>query len=124
MPDIMIATRTGDLRVEGHLYRLRRGRTTAHSTHPAVTAAPHLWTPLQVDLPAPDADEVEVTTMADADPVTIPAAQSPNPAGELDTAEWRATVREWAAGQGIDVSPRGKIPAAVVDQYRSAHRDG
>jgi hypothetical protein len=29
-------------------------------------------------------------------------------------------VREWAASQGITVSPRGKIPTAVVEQYREA----
>ena len=26
-------------------------------------------------------------------------------------------IREWARGQGIDVSDRGRIPAAVIAQY-------
>lgn len=30
-------------------------------------------------------------------------------------------VRVWAKGQGIDVPERGRIPAAVVEQYLSAH---
>jgi hypothetical protein len=32
-----------------------------------------------------------------------------------------AAVREWARGQGIDVSDRGRIPAAVIEQYDAAH---
>jgi nucleoid-associated protein Lsr2 len=31
-----------------------------------------------------------------------------------------AAVRAWAAGQGITVSPRGRIKADIVDQYRAA----
>jgi hypothetical protein len=29
-------------------------------------------------------------------------------------------VRAWAASRGIRVSPRGRIPADVIDQYRAA----
>ena len=32
-----------------------------------------------------------------------------------------ATIREWARGQGIDVSDRGRIPAAVILQYDEVH---
>lgn len=32
-----------------------------------------------------------------------------------------AQVREWAQGQGIDVAPRGRIPADVADKYQAAH---
>ncbi len=31
-----------------------------------------------------------------------------------------AEVREWAKSNGIDVSPRGRIPATVMEQYRAA----
>ncbi len=31
-----------------------------------------------------------------------------------------AAVRAWAAAKGIDVSPRGRIKAEVVEQYRAA----
>jgi hypothetical protein len=31
-----------------------------------------------------------------------------------------AAVRAWAAGQGIEVSPRGRIKADVVQRYRAA----
>ena len=31
-----------------------------------------------------------------------------------------AAVRAWAAGQGIEVSPRGRVSKNVVEQYRAA----
>ena len=31
-----------------------------------------------------------------------------------------AAVRAWAASQGIEVSPRGRISQKVIDQYRAA----
>ncbi len=31
-----------------------------------------------------------------------------------------AAVRAWAAGQGIEVSSRGRISAKVIEQYRAA----
>ena len=31
-----------------------------------------------------------------------------------------AAVRAWAAGRGIEVSPRGRIKADVVEQFRAA----
>jgi hypothetical protein len=34
----------------------------------------------------------------------------------IDTAK----VREWAKGQGIDIKDRGRVPATVVEQYRTA----
>lgn len=30
-------------------------------------------------------------------------------------------IRAWAAGQGLAVSERGRIPAAVVAEYEAAH---
>ena len=34
----------------------------------------------------------------------------------LDTAK----IREWAKGQGIEVKGRGRVPADVVEQYKTA----
>jgi hypothetical protein len=31
-----------------------------------------------------------------------------------------AAVRAWAASRGIIVSPRGRIPASIIDQFRAA----
>jgi len=33
----------------------------------------------------------------------------------------RAAVREWAAGQGLKVSERGRISAEVLSKYDAAH---
>lgn len=38
----------------------------------------------------------------------------------LDRAQSTA-IREWAKAQGKEVSDRGRIPAAIVDEYQSAH---
>lgn len=32
-----------------------------------------------------------------------------------------SAIRAWAAGQGLAVSERGRIPAAVVAEYEAAH---
>jgi hypothetical protein len=32
-----------------------------------------------------------------------------------------SAIRAWAAGQGLPVNERGRIPAAVVEQYEAAH---
>lgn len=34
-----------------------------------------------------------------------------------------AAVREWAREAGIEVSQRGRIPKAVLEQYESAHKE-
>lgn len=34
-----------------------------------------------------------------------------------------AAVRAWAADAGIDVSPKGRVPASVVEAYMDAHRE-
>ena len=36
------------------------------------------------------------------------------------TGQNRAAVREWAKSAGIDVSSRGRIPNAVLEQYQAA----
>ncbi|MFC1406108.1 MULTISPECIES: histone-like nucleoid-structuring protein Lsr2 [Streptacidiphilus] len=30
-------------------------------------------------------------------------------------------VRAWAAAQGIEVAPRGRIPGEVIEKYRAAN---
>ena len=34
--------------------------------------------------------------------------------------EFNARVREWAAANGHDVKPRGRVPETVIDAYRRA----
>jgi hypothetical protein len=31
-----------------------------------------------------------------------------------------AKVREWAEGQGIEIKDRGRVPASIVEQYKTA----
>jgi hypothetical protein len=31
-------------------------------------------------------------------------------------------IREWARATGLDVSERGRIPAAIIEQYEKAHK--
>ena len=44
------------------------------------------------------------------------AARSRRGSAAADTAR----VREWAKGQGIEVKDRGRVPADVVQQYKTA----
>lgn len=46
-------------------------------------------------------------------------AQRPQPT-HVRTAASSTTVRAWAAANGIGVSDRGRIPAAVVSQFEAA----
>ena len=40
--------------------------------------------------------------------------------GRRGSAVDTAKVREWAKGQGIEVKDRGRVPADVVEQYKTA----
>ena len=44
------------------------------------------------------------------------AARGRRVTAAVDTAK----VREWAKGQGIEVKDRGRVPADVVEQYKTA----
>lgn len=33
-----------------------------------------------------------------------------------------AQIREWARSKGLEVSERGRIPAAITEQYEKAHK--
>jgi hypothetical protein len=49
-----------------------------------------------------------------------PARAARRPAGGPDR-QRTAEIREWARGQGLDVSERGRIPASLVERYEAAH---
>jgi hypothetical protein len=44
------------------------------------------------------------------------AARGRRGSAAVDTAK----VREWAKGQGIEVKDRGRVPADIVEQYKTA----
>jgi hypothetical protein len=45
------------------------------------------------------------------------------PSPRVDRAQLTA-IREWARGQGLQVSPRGRIPEAVMDAYNLSSQPG
>ncbi|WHU49340.1 Lsr2 family protein [Gordonia sp. L191] len=46
---------------------------------------------------------------------------SQRPSRSRDRSTDGAAVREWAAGNGYDIAPRGRIPGAVLEAYHEAH---
>jgi hypothetical protein len=50
------------------------------------------------------------------------AARSGKRAGGRIDREQNQAIREWARGQGMDVSGRGRIPSTVVDAYHEQAR--
>ena len=50
-----------------------------------------------------------------------PKATKATKGGGLDPAE-RARVREWAAANDVAMPARGRIPGAVIEQYRASRR--
>lgn len=106
---VMIAKRTGRVRIGGSPRLVRKGVTTADEGADIVRSHPHLWGPLEVDYPA--------TYLAWPDP---PAGAAPADDGVKDVAELRAdydsacrTVAEMhAAAVG---SVRGPIRGVVED---------
>lgn len=77
-----------------------------------------------IDLTSAEAEEFHKTL----DKYTSTSRQEVSrlPRGERSAApksnkEELAKVREWAASQGIEVSPRGRIAASVMDAYNQAH---
>ena len=91
MPDVVIASQSAKVTVDGVSQWVRRGRTLAHSDHPVVADSPNLWEGLVINFPTGDTAE--------------PAARE---------------VRAWAKEQGLDVPERGKVPADLVEQYKAA----
>ena len=46
---------------------------------------------------------------------------SQRPSRSRDRSTDGAAVREWAASNGYDIAPRGRIPGAVLEAYDAAH---
>lgn len=61
MQKIMIAVKPGTVYMDGARRMVRKGRSTAHSTHPIVERYPHLWEPIQVDYPDDDSADAAYT---------------------------------------------------------------
>lgn len=98
-----MAAESAAISMDGIPHMIEAGRTLAHADHDIVTACPSLWGPLKV----------HYSTEPETPPVT--EEQAPQPDAKQ--------VRAWAAEQGIEVSPKGKIPAEVYEQYQAAHTE-
>lgn len=96
--EILMAAQSAAITMDGIPHMVEAGRTLAHADHPIVTACPSLWQPLRVHY-STDAPESE-------------AGAEPDP----------KAVRAWAAGQGLEVPAKGKLPADVVDAYKAAQQ--
>lgn len=102
--DIHVARVSAMVIWQGRRYRIQRGRTTAREGHPILREHPDAWAPLRVDF------DVEQATAA------------PGERRNVQLPDNRA-IREWAEANGYEVSPRGKLPAEVVEAYRLAHQE-
>ena len=77
----------------------------------------------EIDLCSWHSDSFDETISRFAQYARKPAVRAP--AFKRRTAAHRqhsASVRAWAKNMGIEVSDRGRIPAAVVARYEAAHR--
>ena len=52
----------------------------------------------------------------------IGAARDEAVKGYLVGVEQRAAIRQWAEKTGREISPRGRIPQEITDEYNKAHR--
>jgi hypothetical protein len=50
----------------------------------------------------------------------ISSARSQNAGARMDK-EQATAIREWAKGAGHAISERGRIPAAIMEAYETAH---
>jgi len=79
-------------------------------------------TEYKIDLSAAHSDELRqalgsyVAHARRAGGTARSAARTRRGSATVDTAK----VREWAKGQGIEVKDRGRVPADVVEQYKTA----
>jgi len=79
-------------------------------------------TEYEIDLSAAHSDELRkalaryLAHARRAGGTTRSAARIRRGGAAVDTAK----VREWAKGQGIEVKDRGRVPADVVEQYKTA----
>ncbi len=83
----------------------------------------------EIDLSAANAERLRAKLARFVDaahPAKAPAATSgmrrgPAKAKVASTRQQTQDIREWAKQAGLAVSSRGRISAAIVDQYNAAH---
>lgn len=121
-PDILVAKKTALLLYGNTRIAITKGKTTARDGHPALEGREGLFGPLTVDLEYDWADQSNQLQAKPAAPVTQSAAEDAEPAVPETQPDAKA-VRAWAAANGVDVPPRGKLPQSAVDQYKAAAQE-
>lgn len=110
--DLLVAKRSTVLHIDGRRVVIRRGVTVAEVGAEIVKGREELWEPMTVHYPAAKRREtkppVETATAA-------PGEKRDLPGDDVDT----AAVRAWAKDQGLDVPSRGRVPADVVQAYKT-----
>jgi hypothetical protein len=104
--DILAANCTAAVVWQGRSIVIEQDVTLARTGHPILDTYGELFSPLFVHF--------EV----DGDPAPAEAAPQTAPAGTPDP----KAVRAWAAGNGVEVSAKGKIPDAVNAAFLAAQQ--
>ncbi len=120
---IFVATGSVVAQFEGHSVYIHKGVTTVRAGHPLLDRFADLFVPLRPTFEVePDPDGGPETENAEppnsGDDPAAADESGPAPAGTPAPKD----VRTWAAGQGIEVSAKGKLPDALVAQYLAAQQ--
>jgi len=104
--------------------RTARKRSTSQQSAPQPAAEP---APVAEAAPAATAEPETAAPESEPAPTATPSAaetvtktKTAKKAAAKPTAVNARAVREWAAGNGITIGPRGPIAAHIIDQYRAA----
>lgn len=105
--DILVAKATAALTWQGQTVFIQQGVTLARQGHPILDAAGDMFGPIHVHF-----DIEQAAPAAAPEPKKTEAPKEPD----------AKAVRAWAADNGIEVPPRGKLPDKVVEQYLAAQK--
>ncbi|MEU8717484.1 histone-like nucleoid-structuring protein Lsr2 [Streptomyces sp. NPDC048663] len=130
---ILVATGSVLAEFDGRPLYIHQGVTTVREGHPLLEAFGGHFGPLTPTFEWTEADqaareqEAAGTPEEEAIPVEAEAVPSEPPGvsdgGSVPPAPDPKDVRAWAAENGIEVSPKGKLPAGVIEQYQAAHTE-
>lgn len=113
--DILVAATTAAVVWQGRSIVIEQDVTLARAGHPILDAYGSMFVPLVITF---DVDKDTDSTPPTAEPESTEADAETPADGTPDP----KAVRAWAAEAGIEVSPKGKLPAAVVEQYQAAQQ--
>ncbi|MGZ0231117.1 Lsr2 family DNA-binding protein [Streptomyces sp. CPS1] len=112
--DILVAKRTAALVWRGRQVIIKAGETFARAGHPILDVYGDEFEPVFVHFDVDDSGK--------SAPVEQRTTEPPKEEKQLAPQPDPKAVRAWAADNGIDVPPRGKLPDHVVAQYLAAQK--